>query len=251
MSILALADKDAIHSVSSFFRMEKHLEPHSNGSNLSEMILGGQDGLVNVLGIVLGLTAAGADIRVILAGGMAATFAESVSMGAVAYTSTLAKADYYEKERQREIWEMEHKPDIERQEIYDIYYAKGFRGELLEQVVNHIISDKEQWLAIMMTEELHLEPVERKTALRSAVIVFISALIGSLIPVAPYFFMQSVNSSLIASLIISAVALFAFGAYAAKITVGWWVKAGFQLMAIGMISAIAGYLIGGVFGVQA
>lgn len=58
--------------------------------NLRDIILGGQDGLVNVLGVTLGVAAASGDRRLILAAGLAAAFAESFSMAAVAYTSSLA-----------------------------------------------------------------------------------------------------------------------------------------------------------------
>src|SRR5713101_7932597 len=78
------------------------LDPHRGASALSDVNLGGQDGLVNVLGVILGVAAATADSRIVLVAGLAATFAESVSMGAVAYTSTLADADFYESERARE-----------------------------------------------------------------------------------------------------------------------------------------------------
>src|SRR5207247_4607980 len=70
---------------------EKHAQP----GLLSDFILGSQDGLVNVLGVILGVAVASRDITIILAGGLAATFAESISMGAVAYTSTLARRDHY------------------------------------------------------------------------------------------------------------------------------------------------------------
>jgi len=77
-------------------------DPHRRASWLSNIILGGQDGLVNVLGVVLGVAAATNDTRIVLVAGLAATFAESVSMGAVAYTSTRADSDFYESERERE-----------------------------------------------------------------------------------------------------------------------------------------------------
>ena len=74
-------------------------DPHNRASSLSDIILGGQDGLVNVLGVILGMAAATNDPHLVVVAGLAATFAESVSMGAVAYTSTLADADFYESER--------------------------------------------------------------------------------------------------------------------------------------------------------
>ncbi|HLD12600.1 MAG TPA: VIT1/CCC1 transporter family protein [Candidatus Nanoarchaeia archaeon] len=64
------------------------------GSLLRDIILGGQDGVVNVLGLVLGVAAATADPRIILIAGLAGGFAESISMAAVAYTSTKAARDF-------------------------------------------------------------------------------------------------------------------------------------------------------------
>ena len=66
-------------------------EKHSHPGLLSNFILGSQDGLVNVLGILLGLTAATTDRRLIFVAAFAALGAESISMGAVAYTSTQAR----------------------------------------------------------------------------------------------------------------------------------------------------------------
>src|SRR5437773_10430276 len=95
---------------------EKHAQP----GLLSDFILGSQDGLVNVLGVILGVAVASRDITIILAGGLAATFAESISMGAVAYTSTLPRRDHHLAEVEREKEEMRTLPDLERQEVRDI-----------------------------------------------------------------------------------------------------------------------------------
>src|SRR5712692_4096904 len=158
------------------------LDPHRGASALSDVILGGQDGLVNVLGVILGVAAATADTRIVLVAGLAATFAESVSMGAVAYTSTLADADFYESEREREYRHVEAAPTLERDEIRGIYQHKGFSGELLDRIVETITRDKDVWVAVMMAEEHQLAPVDRHTALRSAVVVGAAAIVGSLVP---------------------------------------------------------------------
>src|SRR5580765_1562713 len=137
-----------------------HVDPHRGASALSDVILGGQDGLVNVLGVILGVAAATSDTRIVLVAGLAATFAESVSMAAVAYTSTLADADFYESERAREYRHIQEVPALEREEIRSIYERKGFNGELLERIVNTITRDKDVWVAVMMTDELKLAPVD-------------------------------------------------------------------------------------------
>src|ERR1700756_5919135 len=95
-------------------------EPHSSHSFLSDFILGSQDGLVTVLGILLGISAATSDVRIIYVGALAALGAESISMGAVAYTSTVARRRQYLKESAREELEMREAPATERQEVQDV-----------------------------------------------------------------------------------------------------------------------------------
>ena len=220
-----------------------HVDPHRGASALSDVILGGQDGLVNVLGVILGVAAATSDTRIVLVAGLAATFAESVSMGAVAYTSTLADADFYESERAREYRHIEAVPALEREEIRSIYQNKGFSGELLDRIVNTITDDKDVWVAVMMADELQLAPVDRHTAARSALIVGVAAIVGSLIPLLP-FALLPVQYGMIVAIILAAVVLFAVGAYKARLTVGNPGKSGLEMAVIGTLSALAGYIVG-------
>jgi len=140
------------------------------------VILGGQDGLVNILGIILGVIAGGGSTTVLLTTGFAAAITESISMGAVGYTSSVSQRDYYQAEQAREAAEIEAIPEAERQEIRDIYATKGFTGPLLEQVVDIITANRNQWLATMMDEELHLQPVETPDIVRSAFVIFVATL---------------------------------------------------------------------------
>lgn len=168
------------------FKRGKHQEINW----LRDAILGGQDGLVNVLGIVLGITAANGSLSILIAAAMAATFAESISMGAVAYTSTMEEVDFYKKEK--------------------------------------------------------LQPLENINALRDAVIVTISAIIGSLIPISPFFFVRS-DTALPTAIMLSALTLFLLGAYKAKSFVGDWRKSGLQMMVIGLTAALVGFVVGKIF----
>ena len=226
-------------------------EQHKSNSNLRDLILGGQDGLVNVLGIVLGLAAAAVDLRIILAGGLAATFAESVSMAAVAYTSRRAEQSFYESELAREKREIKEVPEMEVEEVREIYRKKGFSGKLLEDVVAQITSNEEVWLDEMMKFELGLQSVETKNALGSALVVGIAALVGSLIPLTPFFVLSflklSISQAIWTSLVISALILFIVGAYKAKATIGDWKKSGAEIAVIGIVSALVGYVVGQFF----
>jgi VIT1/CCC1 family predicted Fe2+/Mn2+ transporter len=223
-----------------------HRDPHRRATALSDIILGGQDGLVNVLGVILGVAAATSDPRIVVVAGLAATFAESVSMGAVAYTSTLADSDLYESEREREHRHVHLIPTLERREIEEIYARKGFNGPLLQQIVDTITADKEVWVAVMMAEEHQLVPTDRRQALRSALVVGVAAIVGSFIPLLP-FMLLPVGTSMWLSVVIAALALFAVGAYKARMTVGHPGKSGLEMAVIGTLSALVGYAVGVLF----
>jgi len=220
-----------------------HHDPHRQKSGLADIILGGQDGLVNVLGIVLGVAAATQDPYVVIVAGLAATFAESVSMAAVAYTTTLANTAHYESEREREYRHVRMVPCVEREEIRDIYSNKGFEGDLLDQIVEKITADDDVWVGVMMAEEHQLTPSTRADAIRSAFVVGVAAIVGSLIPLTPFFFLPP-GLSIAIALVLSAITLFVVGYYKARITVGHPTKSGLEMTVIGIISALVGYAVG-------
>jgi vacuolar iron transporter family protein len=95
----------------------------------------------------------------------------------------------------------------------------------------------------MMAEEHRLAPIDRKTAFRAAWVVGLSAVIGSLIPVAPFLFLPVVASMWV-SMLVTALTLFVIGAYKARVTVGKPMRSGLEMMVIGTLSALAGYLVG-------
>lgn len=221
-------------------------EPRRASASLADIILGGQDGLVNTLGVILGVAAASSDPRLVIAAGLAATFAESISMGAVAYTSTLADHDHYRVELEREQREIREMPRAEEQEVRAIFSSWGFAGDLLERAVAQIIKSEVTWVEVMMRNELKLAPIEASNALRIALVVGVSALIGSLVPLLP-FLLLPIGAAVPTALACSALVLFGVGAYKARLTVGLPWRSGLQMAVIGLVSALAGYLVGALF----
>lgn len=231
-------------------------ERHIASTLLSDFILGSQDGIVNVLAVLLGV-AVGAyqkwvnkdlsdPFTIIMAGGLAATFGESISMGAVAYTSTLARRDHYLGELAREEREMKELPETERAEVRTVFESWGFTGHELDEIVDRVISKPKAWLEFMMAHELHLAPLEEDQARRSAIIVGFAAILGSLIPLIPFLLFRAPAETPMAmtgSVIVAAITLFAIGWYKGRTTVGRPFRSGIQMLIIGTISAIAGFLI--------
>ena len=236
--------------------MKKSFEEHQvelhqglSRSNIRDFILGFQDGLVNTLGLVLGVASAVHETKIVLISGLVTTFAESVSMAAVAYTSTKAAKEFYESQLEKEKKEIEEIPLMEVQEIRDIYAKKGFRGKQLEGIVKKITSDKKLWLETMMAEELKLFPEDYDKPVKSAFVVGISAVVGSLIPVFPFFLLfLEVKLSMIIALALSVIALFVVGGIKAKVTTGSWKKSGIEMAVVGTVAALVGYVVGTLLG---
>jgi VIT1/CCC1 family predicted Fe2+/Mn2+ transporter len=227
----------------------KKSERHSRPTLLSNFILGSQDGLVNVLGILLGLTAATTDIRIFFVAALAALGAEAISMGAVAYTSTAARRRVYLKETNREEQEMRDLPDIELGEVRQIFRSWGYEGKELEDLSESIAKNPKAMLEFMMSYELDLAPVDKSEARRSALIVGSSTVLGSFIPLIPYLFVgRNILTGTEASVIFSGVVLFFIGVYEAKTTVGSLWRSGLQMAAIGLTAGLAGFLIGHLIG---
>ncbi|HTT34514.1 MAG TPA: VIT1/CCC1 transporter family protein [Thermoplasmata archaeon] len=220
-------------------------EAHPHPTLLSDFILGGQDGIINVLGIVLGLVAATSDIRIVFVATLSAMGAESIAMGAVAYTSTLSRRRLYLNERRREIREMAEVPDIERAEVREVLAGWGYTGADLDDLLDRICRNPTAMLEFMMSFELKLAPVEEDAARTSAIIVGGATVLGHGIPLVPFLFVgNDLVLGAILAVVASAVTLFAIGWYEARMTAGQWLRDGIQLAVIGIAGGFAGFLIG-------
>lgn len=152
---------------------------------LAEFVYGGIDGSVTTFAVVAGSVGAGLDSTVIIILGFANLFADGFAMSIGAYLSSKTDVDNYEKHKAIEYWEVENIPDQERQEIRDIYAAKGFSGAVLEEIVATITSDKDVWVDVMMKEELEMIE-DNKSPFKIGLITFISFLILGFIPLLVY-----------------------------------------------------------------
>jgi vacuolar iron transporter family protein len=221
------------------------MEQHPRPTLLSDFILGGQDGLVNVLGILLGLVAAGTKSEIIIIAGLSALAAESLAMAAVAYTSTESRRKLFSAEVEREKREMAMVPDLEREEVRVILRKWGYEGEEVEDMLRRIEAKPKAWLDLMMAFELNLSPIAPEAPRVSALVVGSSTLLGHIIPLLPFFFLgaQTVTAAVYA-VVLSAIALFLIGWYEAKLTIGSLWHSATRMTIIGLGSGFAGFLIG-------
>jgi vacuolar iron transporter family protein len=224
-------------------------EAHPHRTFLSDLILGSQDGLVNVLGILLGVAAASADVRLILIASLAALGAESISMGAVAYTSTAARRRFYLGEEERERREMREVPETERGEVREVLEKWGYAGEALERMLNEICANPKAMLEFMMAFELRIQPVDPAEPRTSGLTVFGATVAGSFVPLVPFLLLEANRTiALVGSVILSGIVLFTIGIFEARTTASSLWRSGLNMLIIGLAAGFAGFLIGHFLG---
>ncbi|MDE0593198.1 MAG: VIT1/CCC1 transporter family protein, partial [Dehalococcoidia bacterium] len=179
--------------------------------------------------------------------GLANLFADGFSMAVSNFLGTKAEQQLLHMIRQEEENEIQLIPEGEREEIRQIYSAKGFEGELLEQVVEVITSNKQVWVDTMLLEEhgLLLDGPEPKKA---AWWTFIAFLVAGIVPIAPFIVNLMVDGGISApflwSSIATAVTFFAIGVFKARVVGSSTVKAGLETVAVGGMAAVLAYGVG-------
>ncbi len=222
----------------------RHIEPHlKESSSIRDFVFGFGDGVNTSLGIAAGVGGADASSNIIILAALVAMFTGAKAMAVQNYLAVKSHRELLKSEIDREIWEIENKPEDERQEIEDIYKAKGFSGKDLEMIVNKITSDKKVWLDTMLNEELNLNLEIAGHPLKSALRMFVSFLVGGILPIIPFFFAEGYVPLFIA-IGISLSTSFVVGAVKSKMAQTSIIKGGIEMAGLGTGIALIGFGIG-------
>jgi VIT1/CCC1 family predicted Fe2+/Mn2+ transporter len=214
---------------------------------LKDSVLGALDGAVTTFAVVSSVAGAGLSSSLVIVLGIANMLADGFSMAAGNFSGTRAENQSARKYRREEEEEVEYYPEGEREEIRQIFRAKGFEGETLEKVVETITSDKKRWVDTMIQEE-HGLPLHPPSAIKSALATFTAFLLIGTIPLIAYFldaaFDTFSGSAFPAACALTGVAFFAIGAFKSRFTDEHWLASGLETLAIGTFAAVMAYLIG-------
>ncbi len=227
---------------------EHEVHQQLSGKNIRELVLGFNDGIVTTFAVVAGVSGASVGSSIIILAGLANAIAGAISMALNLYLSIKSQIEYYRQEIEREKKEIEEIPAMERQEIRDIYKAKGFHGKELDMIVKRITSNKKRWLDVMMREELGLAPEQFENPIKASVNVFIAFVVASMIPLLPYVFFPAKQALAIAS-VAFVITLFIAGAAKSYITHIGWLKSGLEMLFIGVVASVLTYYVGTMFAV--
>lgn len=154
-------------------------------SYLKDMIYGAIDGAVTTFAIVTGVAGAGLPSGVLIVLGLANLMADGFSMAASNYLATRAENQQLEQLRKTEMHEITECPEGEREEVRQIFRAKGFSDPLLGQVVEVITTNPKLWVDTMLQEE-HGVALEPQKAFLSGVMTFVAFFVAGALPLTPF-----------------------------------------------------------------
>jgi len=208
---------------------------------LRDWVYGGIDGAVTTFAIVAGVVGASLDSTVILILGAANLLADGFSMAAANFSSTKAEIDDYRRIRHIEERHIALHPEGEREEVRQIYQAKGFSGQNLEQMIDIVTSDKQHWVDFMLAEEYGLALAQR-SPFRSAVTTFLAFGACGLVPLLPFVF--ALPAAAITATLMTAVVFFAIGSIKSIWSTQRWYWSGVETLIIGLGAAAMAFAAG-------
>jgi len=230
-----------------------HVEAHFTASaSVRDVVIGMADGLTVPFALAAGVSGAVATSayasRLVVTAGLAEIAAGSIAMGLGGYLAARTDVEHYDSERDREYRETVELPDVETEEVAKVFRDYGLTPAEMAPVVNAIIGNQKRWVDFMMRFELGLEEPDPRRANRSAVTIAASYVFGGLIPLAPYMILPTVTAGLRYSVIITLIALAAFGYGKSHFTgLAPW-KGAVQTVVIGGVAAAAAFLLARLVG---
>lgn len=225
-----------------------HTETHLRSSNLlRDVVIGMSDGLTVPFALAAGLSGVVDNSSIVVLAGIAEIAAGSIAMGLGGYLAGKTEQDHYASEVQREYDEVENLRHREIEETKEFFANIGLSPALQEQATAEIAQDKDRWVEFMMKYELGLDKPDPKRATKSALNIGISYIVGGIIPLAPYFFINNSVEALKVSVIVTLICLFVFGFFKSRITgVNPWLGA-LKVTVIGAIAAAAAFGVAKLF----
>jgi vacuolar iron transporter family protein len=222
------------------------------GPFLKSAVYGGLDGMITTYSVAMGASGASLGIGTILILGIANMIGDGISMALGDYVSTKSEREFQISERKKgkesEKWEVENHFQKEKEQMVDVYVARGLNKTDAQLLTDIISKNKEAFVDIMVIEELGLVDNE-KSAGCNALITFLSFILFGLVPILPYIVSRIAGIEpqlLLISTVLTCLSLFSLGAIKTIFTMGKWYWSGLETLLIGSFAAAAAYFIGAV-----
>ena len=222
----------------------QHIEQHFSGSDtVRDVVIGMADGLTVPFALAAGISGALTSSHIVITAGLAEIAAGSIAMGLGGYLAAKSDAEHFFTEQRREEHEIRERTEVERQEILDIFKEYGVSVDESAPILAALERNPKAWRDFMMRFELGLEEPDPKRAIRSAVTIAGSYIVGGLVPLAPYMLLRNSRDALFVSAAVTLLALAVFGFVKGRFTGVSKIKSAAQTAMVGSIVASVAYAI--------
>ena len=230
--------------------MDTHLhhEQHLRSSAaITDIVIGMSDGLTVPFALAAGLSGAVDSTNIIVIAGIAEVAAGSIAMGLGGYLAGKTELDHYYSEQKREYHEVENLRHREIEETKEFFANIGLSEELQEKATEEIAKDRDKWVEFMMKYELGLDKPDPRRATKSALNIGLSYVVGGLVPLSPYFFIDEPITALKYSAVVTLLCLFIFGWFKSKMTGVSPIGGAVRVSLIGAMAAAAAFGVAKIF----
>ena len=227
----------------------KHAEHHRSGRAgwLRAAVLGANDGILSVAGLVVGVAASGATHAAVLASGIAGVVAGAVSMAAGEYVSVQSQADTEDADIDKETRELAENPDSELLELSHIYVKRGLRPELARQVAEQLTAHDA--IGSHARDELGITDTLRARPVQAALSSAAAFTIGSMLPIVAVLLAPPAQVQPV-TIATTLIALAISGALAARTGGASVVRGAMRVLFWGALAMVAAALVGHLFHAQ-
>ena len=219
-----------------------HVERHFGSSQtVRDVVIGMSDGLTVPFALAAGMSGAVAGAHLVITAGSAEIAAGALAMGLGGYLAARTDRDHYRAELERERKETEQVPQLEREEVAEIFRGYGLDDVTLKPLLDKLQSDPKRFVDFMMKFELGLEKPDPQRAIKSAFTIAGAYIAGGMVPLWPYMVFHPIQRALAVSVGVTLAALFGFGAVKGRFTGVSWMRSGLQTLFIGGLAASAAF----------
>ena len=218
-----------------FFREE---EKRFHVENIRDLVLGMNDGLVEILGAVTGLSAVYPnDPQLVGISGLIVGVAGALSMAIGTFISVRSQRQVKESIRSRMEVLFEVSPEKTAEELKEKLIEGGMPEKLAEEIAGKLRTNPEAVKRLLL-------PETEENEVRAALYTGLSYLLGVVFPVTPYFFASSSTTALIFSVLLAGLALSVVAGVVSLLSGISIRKKVAEMVATGLGAAFLSYLFG-------
>lgn len=223
--------------------IEKKREVIESRSRIREFVFGIQDGLISTVGLLAGVHGATENNWVVILAGFVGMLSGAISMAAGSYLSTSAQKEIFENELEQARRLAEREPYLAAESLLRALYDEGLSKEQGYRIVKLLAQDKEVFLKTFQEKVYGLGAAEVNRPLQAAVVMAVSFIVGGIIPLVPFFFLEGMVS-LYFSAGLAAITLFGVGVFKGYLSNKSLFISGLEFFFIAIGATLLGYLIG-------